>query len=256
MQWDDLRLTAALFGIALSSLALPALAGQPLETETARLPAKGQGSAEFGLEYLTGKDGRELIAPILIRYGITDRLQLTLEPVPYRAINPKVGRSLHGIGDTEVILTYMLAHETAQRPALALAGEVKFPTAKSPSQGTGVADYRMFGIASKRVGRFDLHANAGFTIVGEPKGAKLSNIVDYAVAAEYALTPRSTLMAEVFGESPVGKSSTLSVQEETTVVTGMVGGRFRLSDRAQLWLAVTYDSEGEAVLKPGLAFKF
>ena len=242
--------------ITAALLAGPAFCAQPLETETARLPGKGHGSVELGLEYLTSKDERGLVVPGLLRYGVTDRLQLTVEPVAYKAINPKVGRTQRGIGDTELIVTYLVADETARRPALALAGEVKLPTAKSPDLGSGKTDVRVFGIASKRVGRFDLHANFGYTLVGDPAGANFANLVDYAVAAEYTYSPRIVLMAEAFGETPVGKSTAGGPEAATTVVTGMLGLRYKPADRVKVWFAVTYDTEGEAVFKPGIAFAF
>ena len=247
---------STLGGIAAALLAGPALGAQPLETETARLPGKGHGSVELGLEHIRSKDERGLVAPALLRYGVTDRLQLTVEPVAYQTINPKVGRTYRGIGDTELILTYLVADETALRPALALAGEVKLPTAKSPQLGSGKTDVRVFGIASKRVGRFDLHANFGYTLVGDPAGANFANLVDYAVAAEYAYSPAVVLMAEVFGETPVGRSTTGGPEAASTVVTGMAGARYKAADRVKLWFAVTYDTEGEAVFKPGIAFTF
>lgn len=76
-----------------------------------------------------------------------------MEPAFYTAIRPKVGPHATGAGDTEVTLTHLFFNERATLPALAIAGEVKFPTAKDKLIGTGKTDYTGYLIASKRVGK-------------------------------------------------------------------------------------------------------
>ena len=107
-------------------------AGPPLETETARLPQAGHGSAQLLYEWQTSPQGREDAVPLVLEYGISDRLEIAIEPVAYTSIRPKIGPSARGFGDTEVTLTYLLANESAHRPALALAGEVKFAIGQRP----------------------------------------------------------------------------------------------------------------------------
>ena len=55
-------------------------------------------------------------------------------------------------------------------PALAVAGEVKVPTSRNTLIGTGEVDYTPYLIASKRFGNFDVHANVGYALLGEPPG--------------------------------------------------------------------------------------
>jgi hypothetical protein len=78
------------------------LARQPLETETARLPAKGHGDVQLEFEYATSDEGRDIAVPVLLEYGITDRLKFVIEPDLYASTKPKVGRGFHGFGETEV----------------------------------------------------------------------------------------------------------------------------------------------------------
>ncbi len=143
------------------ALLLPAMAfaGQPLETESARLAKAGTGELEMTYEYQTSSEGKEISAPMAVEYGLSDRLEVMVEPVFYTAIRPKTGRKATGLGDTEVTLTWLASQETDKLPAIALAGEVKLPTAKDSMIGTGKTDYSATAIASKRFGKLDTHFN-------------------------------------------------------------------------------------------------
>ncbi len=65
--------------------------------------------------------------------------------------------------DLFITLSYLFAPEKGRRPALATVGEVKVPTARNILIGTGQADFTTHLIDSKRFGRFDTHANVGYT---------------------------------------------------------------------------------------------
>jgi hypothetical protein len=143
-------------------------ASQILETETAR--SIGRGGFELGsnFEYQVSSEGYEIALPFAFEYGLSDRLELLVEPVAYTAIRPKVGPRATGGGDLETTLTYLARQETVGAPAIALAGEVKFPTTKNTLIGTGKTDFAAYLIGSKRFNRLDTHANVGYTIVGRP----------------------------------------------------------------------------------------
>ena len=49
-----------------------------------------------------------------VEYGITNRLELLLEPVPYTAIRPKAGAHATGGGDLEATATYLVRRETSR----------------------------------------------------------------------------------------------------------------------------------------------
>jgi Putative MetA-pathway of phenol degradation len=239
---------------------VPALARQPLETESARLPEKGHGNVQFEFEYATSDEGRDIAAPIVIEYGITDRLKFVIEPDVYASIKPKGAKGKKGFGDTEVKLVYLISREHGNSPAFAIGAEVKIPTAKKPDLGTGKLDYRLYGIASKRAGRFDLHANLGYTVVTSPVGERLPNVIDYSVAAEYEVSPKFTLVSEVIGNSPLGGKSggplPPGVEAEGTVITGLLGGIYHIGPRAEFALAATYDSGSVLLIRTGLTFRF
>src|SRR5439155_868189 len=139
-------------------------AAAPLETETARFPARGVFEADVVLEVQQSGDGRESALPLAFEYGVTDRLTLMAEPVPFTRIHPKSAPGATGIGDLEVTLSGLLLPETHGRPAFALAGEVKVPTAESMLIGSDQYDYAGYLIASKRFSKLDAHVNFGYTI--------------------------------------------------------------------------------------------
>lgn len=241
-------------------VAAPAIAGQPLETETARLPAQGHGNLQVVYEHQSTSNGQEDALPLAFEYGLTDRLEFAVEPVIYTSIRPKAGRSAKGFGDTEATLTYLVAPETNSLPAFAVAGEVKFATTHNALIGTGGTDYRIAGIVSKRYGPFDLHANLGYTFLGKATGgAKLDNIIDFAAAAEYTLNPKWTLVSEVLANSSAGGNETAvggAQEASASTVTGLVGAVYHPGDRYELSVGATYDSESAALLRTGLTFRF
>src|SRR6195256_6409058 len=204
-----------LFGLlVLVGSSMTSRAQQPLETETARPPQKGAFEVQAAFEYQTSKEGTERALPFAFEYGITDRLSLMAEPVFYTAIRPKIGTRATGIGDLEVTLSYLFAREKGSRPALAVAGELKAPTARNILIGSRKTDFTTYLIASKRFGRFDAHANVGYTFVGKPAGANLKNFFNFALAGEYFVNPKFTLVGEVLentGSSPeAGTASTIT----------------------------------------------
>jgi hypothetical protein len=237
----------------------PAFAKQPLETETARLPEQGHGSVQLEFEYATSSEGKDIAVPILLEDGITDRLKFVIEPDIYASIKPKGLKGAHGFGETEVKLIYQLTEESASSPAFAIAGEVKLPTGKKPDLSTGKPDYRIYGIASKRSGNFDFHANIGYTLVTSPKGEGLPNRLDYSVAAEHEVNPKFTLVSEVLGNSPLGgrkPTATIAGEAEGTIVTGLIGGIYKVSPKMDFALAATYDSGSVLLIRTAFTFKF
>jgi hypothetical protein len=162
--------------VALATIALPgAVAAQILETETTRLVPAGALEVASNFEYQRSGEGSETALPFAFTYGFANRLELMVEPVIYTAIHPRAGPRATGVGDLEATLTYRLRIESRYMPSLAFAGEVKFPTARNTLIGTGKTDFTGYLIASKRFERLDLHANVGYTFVGQPVGIALDN---------------------------------------------------------------------------------
>lgn len=260
---DRRLLTAAvavLFGLTGPSL----LNAQILETETARPIGKGAFEASGNFEYQFAPDGREAAIPFAVEYGVSSRLELLVEPVAYTSIRPKVGPRATGVGDLEVTVTYLARRET-RWPAIAFAGEVKFPTAHNNLIGTGRTDFAGYLIASKLFGRLDTHANLGYTIVGRPAGAQLKNIFNFALGGELHLNPRTSLFGEVLantasssaGEPVAGTPPGATIPEAPT---GEIVGSIGLARAVVPWLrmsaGVSVDNNGAVLFRPGFTLRW
>jgi hypothetical protein len=259
------RLILVLGFFVLSASFMVIRAQQPLETETARPPQKGAFEVQTAFEFQTSKEGTERALPFAFEYGITDRLSLMVEPVFYTAIRPKSGTRATGSGDLEITLSYLFAREKGRRPALAIAGEVKAPTARNLLIGSRKADFAFYLIGSKRVRKFDTHANIGYTFVGKPAGTQLKNFVNFALAEEYFVNRRLALVGEALvnsGSSPEtvvgGVAPSLGVTPEISSgeMVGMLGFRYRIRNRVFATFGVSYDNNHAVLIRPGLTFYF
>lgn len=246
----------------LLSLAPVAGAAQTLETETARLLRAGWWKIGNAFEFQTSSDGTELAIPVAIEYGLSDNLEFLVEPVPYIAIRPRVGRHARGLGDVEATLTYRFRGEGPSVPALALAVEVKLPTARDTLIGTRRTDYAGYLIASKRFGRLDTHFNFGYTIVGKPAGVALDNVFNVALAGVYRPNAGMELFGEVLGstasgagEAQPGTGGAVVPEAAGNVLVGTLGAGKTLG-ATLLYLAVSYDNSHAVLFRPGVTVRF
>jgi hypothetical protein len=249
----------------LCTLAPAASRAQMLETETARLLRRGQSKIEMSYEFQRSGEGTESALPFAVEYGLTNRLEILAEPVPYTAIRPKVGRHAVGPGDLEATLTYLVRREGGSVPALAVAGEVKFPTARNDLIGTGKTDYAFFAIGTKRNGRLQMHANASYTVVGKPAGASLRNVWGGALAVEFFTMPNLEFFGEALGSTASapegeggdsGNPGVLVPEAASGEAVGTVGAAYRFGPRARVSLGVSYDNTHALQLRPGVAIWF
>lgn len=253
-----------LFTFLTTLLPVALMAGQPLETESARLLPSGAMKIETVAEFQTSSDGRETALPILFEVGLPRDWELTIEPVPYTSIRPRHSRSVNGAGDLEVTLTHLLLPEAGSRPALAVAAEVKIPTAKNDLIGTGKTDYAILGIASRRLGRLDTHLNLGYTFVGSPSGANLQNIFNYAIGATLKVDPRLNLVGEIIGNTSSaadraeGDAGGGSVTPEAAggETSGLIGFQYTMSPLVSAGLGLSYDNNSAFLIRAGLTFRF
>ena len=123
----------------------------------------------------------------------------------YRAFTNRSNAS--GIGDLTVRLKGTLFR--GERSALALAGDIRFPTGDEMNfLGTGAYGFKPFLAFSTSLGRFAPHANAGFQWNGSSvlagnlsTGAKarLPRMFSWAGGTDVGLTRRVTLAFDVIG---------------------------------------------------------
>jgi hypothetical protein len=257
------RLTKTL-ALACAACLPHTLRAQVLETETARPLRAGQLEVGAGYEFQQSKEGDETAIPFAFELGITNRLGLLVEPVAYTAIRPEVGPSATGAGDLEITASYLLRDESGRIPALALALEEKIPTAKNTLIGTGKPDHAAYIIASKRFGRFDTHANIGYTIVGSPAGLSLSNRIMGALATEFGLTPATLLYGEVLASTAAGGGEGAAAAPGAPVVPeasgdqifGTVGIAHSFLRGSRFSVGLTRDNVGAMQVRPGITLWF
>ena len=248
--------------IAASVLPQSAWCGQPLETESARLARRGRLAIELGAERQTSSAGTETALPFALEYGISDRLELVVEPVPYTLIHDKGVPKQSGPGDLEATLTGLVSPEGAGRPAVAVAGEFKIPTANNSRIGTGKSDVSAYLIASKHIGHWDTHADVGYTLVGRPAGVAVNNVVSFALAGELHASRRLDFVGEVFGSTgaiPESHGGLLSGVESLTTpelgggeFVGQVGLRLHAAGHLTYALGVSVDNNAAFLVHPGL----
>lgn len=235
---------------------------QSLETETARLLPAHWWKIGNAFEFQKSPEGTEAALPFAIEYGLSDNLELLVEPVPYTAIRHKVGRHAIGVGDIEATLTGRVRQESRRGPALAFAAEVKVPTARDSLIGSREPDYSAYVIASKRLGRIDTHVNLAYTIVGRQDNVPLNNIVSFAVAGVYRRNPsaRTQLFGEVLGNTaavPGSESSTTGAPEVAGgELVGTLGAGRDVGAGVLLYFAVSYDNNNAVLFRPGITWKF
>jgi hypothetical protein len=148
------------------------------------------------IEYETDSEESDYGFPLLLEYGFSDALKLTVEPA-FVLIRSKVEGSTSGFSDLETSLNYEFISERRSRPAVAAEGLIKWPTASPAELGTGKADYSLGVILSKEFVRFDLDFNARYTFVGSPPGIQLKNTTEVSLAADWHLNDVLDLEAEV-----------------------------------------------------------
>lgn len=121
---------------------------------------------------------------------------------------------------------------------LFLAGELvlKFPSCDEASAAaavtpacTGEADLGVLAIATKEFQPVTVHLNVGYTLVGNPPGRALDDVVSYSLAFEYnTVLPAVAVVAEVSGET----SREPSVSDD--VLNLLIGVTYQVNRRVVL----------------------
>lgn len=261
--WQRVRWSGLMLGGLVAALPL-ASSAQVLETETARF--MNRGSFEIGLayEFQTSADGREYAAPIAFEYALTNRVSVLVEPVPYTSIRPRTGRRATGAGDLEITISFLAVAERSRMPALAFAGEVKVPTARDTLIGTRKTDYAFYAIGSKKLGRFDSHANIGYTFVGKPAGFRVSNVLYGALATEFRATAELIAFGEALVQTaavPDGESGDASGGQGVPELggnetVGTLGVGYAIKRGAVLSFSVSRDNNAATLFRTGLTLRW
>ena len=218
-------------------------------------------------EYQVAHDGQESALPFALEVGLLPRLELLIEPTAYVGIFPRGGKRVQGVGDLEVTMTFLAFKEQKILPAIAFAGEVKFPTARNLQIGTRAYDYTPYFILSKRFGDLDVHANYSYTFLGQPPGANVKNTWALALAGDYKLHRQWDVFAEIMyttsgrgsvseGGGGGGEGSGANVEIAGVELIGTAGVRHHLNSHLDLFGSVSFDNSHATLIRTGLTWKF
>ena len=173
-------------------------AARPLATDDAWTVEKGEFQLEAGCDALRqDNDDREYSPSLTLTYGLLERMDLGIGS-GYVFSHPKEGERENGMADTEVKLKYRWIDEKNWRPAFAVSGLLKIPTAsESKGLGSGQADFGINAILTKTLSkRWIIHLNLGYTFIGEDH---VNNELNYSIAAQFLLTEKWGLVGEIVG---------------------------------------------------------
>ena len=196
---------------------------RPIGMEDAYAIPKGEIGMEGGVRFNDRREGRTRVTfqPQII-YGAFDNAQIEIQGDLFTEPNSLVGASKSG--DFHLGLLYNFNTETLAVPAMALRVETDLPTGVN-SRGV---DTQVTGILTRSFSRLRAHLNAGYTVLGLPKGQERPGAYRAVAAVSYPLgypdSFRDTLIASLYT-----RESDLRGQRNHTGVE--VGIRHQLTSR-------------------------
>jgi hypothetical protein len=218
-----------------------------LETETAYLGKKGEGTFGNAVQFERDKDGLTILTLTALEYAPTDDVEILFEPFFYEEQHPKGGPVVSGQGDTELTFSYRIVDEGKIMPAVVLAAKVKLPTATNAEIGTRRADYTGYLILGKTIDGWEFNANAAVETFGSPAGSDFKNQFIYDFSVTHSISEKWTGYAEVFGNtSPeAGVRGTFS---------GAVGAEYQLSEHVNSFVSLGLDTDHLTVVRMGVNY--
>jgi hypothetical protein len=169
-------------GFVFLLLLVPAavFAARPLSTDDAGVVDRGSYEVELGYDFLNDDaDVESRSMGLSIKHGLTERFDFGIG-IPYR-IEPDDGLS-----------NIEFAMKLALFSLKSLAGSFVL------NYAPGESEYRVVGILSAEAGPVVTHINLGCTTV--PDSEEENGLTAYAVAVEWPVSGKITLVSEVTGE--------------------------------------------------------
>jgi hypothetical protein len=220
---------SSLFLISVASLVLffhvPHLfAVRPLTTDDAWTVEKDRFQVETGFDVSRQDNhGREYSPSLTLTYGLLENLDIGLGG-EYLFFHPKEGEKENGLGDTELKLKYRPVDEKVWRPAFAITGTLKIPTAsKKRGLGSGQTDFGINTIVTKNLSkRIALHLNLGYTFIGEDK---VDNELNSSLGGQFILTEKLALVGEIV------HVNNLNGRQGDDPLSGLIGTYYLITDK-------------------------
>lgn len=184
---------------------------------------------EFGVD-LTQSSSRArnltfLLVPML---GLIDRTEISAE-LPFVHSFRSNDEDPTSLDDITLIGKILVSPESDVTPNIVLKGAVKTPSGNQHNGiGSGDWDYAVSGVMSKLSGNIFVHAEAGYTFVGEDFDPTLKDNYFYGLAVDLGLTPAWHILGEVTGQRNPRSSA------GGHIIRGLFGAAFRISDLLRL----------------------
>ena len=170
---------------------------RPTVSSPAETTQCGVVEAEYGFNDSFGS-GNSLGGAL--RYGITPRIEFRWDNTQLTSAKTD-GITRYGTGDNLLLAKYFFKKQTEHVPAMAVAYQIKFPTASaSKNLGTGYTDHFVTVLFSKDVGPYRFDSNVFFNMNGSPTGYHYNNLFTFS-GARSVFTKRFQLTAEGWGQT-------------------------------------------------------
>lgn len=165
------------------------------------VPTADKETFEFyvGARYQESETGypSRLLPFIELVYGLTDRMELTLETSGLSEEHE------YGVSDSVVGTKYLFLKESVRWPGISGSFELKLPTGdESRGLGSGEFDYDLRLRAQKTWGWFTAVGNVGYTFVTDPQfggvTTKMENVWVLVFAQEYQVAEKTKLLSEIY----------------------------------------------------------
>jgi len=194
-------------------------AARPLTVDDAGVVDAGQYELEIGASVVHDSDREVLEIPIGLTVGVLPNIAVGIGLGGQYEERTHVAGKDHesGLGDLVLGVKWGFLSETNWLPAQALSFSAKFPTAdEDKGLGSGEIDYDVTWIASKMLTEIvGLHANAGYSWVGEPGGEDVGDIAHYGMALDVQLNDAVQWVGELFAEKELQGGTQTIVQCNT-----------------------------------------
>ncbi len=215
-----------------------ALGGPPLLTSDTGTPDVGHWEINVGFIVEKREAETRCQTPDLdMNYGLTDRIQLTLE-VPWIQLHENGGDTKNGLGNSIAGAKWRFFDDKDRGLSASIFPQIEFENPESSSADRGLTDKGMQYLLpvqlAKMCGPFGVNLELGYIFK-----EKLEDEWLYGLAASYALSEKIELVGEVFGTSQKDfKSHDLVFN---------LGTRYKLSDHYVLLL-----SAGRSIFNSGV----
>jgi hypothetical protein len=166
----------------------PALLEEFLTAEPCYVQSRGEFELSAAFDHRRPGDAWRL--PVLVEYGITDRLSAEVEG-SYVSLDVAGSRG-RGPGDTELGLLYALRPDVS-RVALTLGASIGLPTGdEDEGLGSGRSDLELLGIVGVPLGRGELHVT-GMLEMGDEEAEPALNAAAVLPAGDLRFTLEGNL---------------------------------------------------------------